>query len=110
VASRAFGSVRVVPDTVDVWEFDLEDHPGAIATAVLDRLVEPQFRAAILSTTGDTVTLQVVDGAPTDKHADTVFYVEGRGSFVVHRREEWPPVTGGTQRRILLVLRGWPSR
>jgi hypothetical protein len=96
-------------DVLRVWEFDPDDDPAAATVAALDELVEPEFSAALLRSTGDTVTLQVVEGEPT-RHADGYFYVERRGTFVLGRREEWPPASVGQPRRVLLVLRAWPSR
>jgi len=96
-------------EPVAVYEFEPEDHPGAATLAVLDGLVEPEFRAMLVRSTGDTVTLQVVDGVPT-VHSDGYFYVERRGTFRLERREEWPPVRDGEPRRYLLTLRAWPAR
>jgi hypothetical protein len=96
-------------ETLAVWEFEPDDNLAAATVAVLDGLVEAEFRALLLRSTGDTVTLQVVEGVPT-AHADTVYYVERRGTFRLERREEWPPIRDGAPRRYLLTLRAWPAR
>jgi hypothetical protein len=36
--------------------------------------------------------------------------VEKRGTYVLERVGEWPPSTGETRKRFLLILRAWPAR
>jgi len=63
----------------------------------------PAIQKSSVSSTGDTITVQVIDGiAPLD--ADAVLYAERRGPFEIARRETWP---GG---RELLTLAAWPRR
>ena len=56
----------------------------------------------LLRSTGDTITVQVVEGrAPLGP--DELLYVGGRGAFEVARREDWDG-------RVLLTLAAWPRR
>ena len=96
--------------TLRVWEFDQDVDLGAAARTVLHDLEPYRFRAEMLRNVSDTVVLQVVGpGAPTgDPHA--IFYVERQGTFVLARREDWPPSGEGFRPRVVLTLRAFPSR
>lgn len=86
-----------------VWEFPRTLDVAAMVEIAQDELEQPDLHLQLLSSTGDTVTVQVVDGvAPLDPEA--VLYVQGRGPFEIARRETWP---GG---RVLLTLAAWPRR
>jgi hypothetical protein len=58
----------------------------------------------------DAITVQLVGAKGPSGNVDAVFYVEKRGTYVLERVEEWPPVPGTTKKRFLLILRAYPSR
>jgi hypothetical protein len=67
-----------------------------------DELEPPELTLRLLRSTGDTITVQVVEGQ-TPLDPDELLYVGGRGAYEVARREDW----GG---RVLLALAAWPRR
>jgi hypothetical protein len=84
---------------VDAWEFD-RDVPGVVAVrCALDRVEPPTMRVLVTSSTGDTITVDLLEGALSDP--DSLVYVERRGLFEVARVE--------ALRRPRLVLRAFPS-
>jgi hypothetical protein len=86
-----------------VWEYDRDDEAlGAAATISMDQLEPPDFHVEEVSSRGDHLTVQITSGALTDPAA--ILYVETRGTFEIVRVEPWP------DRRVMLVLRAWPSR
>lgn len=86
------------------WTFPRGFDLAAITQIAMDELQPPDLRVSVLSTTGDTLTVGVVDGrVPLDP--DTLLYVARRGAFEVLRRECW-----GTRTSEMLVLRAWPAR
>jgi hypothetical protein len=91
-----------VSELVDVWEFPRSFASGAMAQVAEERLTPPDIRARVISSRGDVLTLQVVEGAWT-QHADLLLYVREHGPYEVLRRESWP---GG---RVLLTLTALPS-
>ncbi len=93
-------------ETLGVWEFDKELAPALAARVALDQLEPPDIEVLLLSSRGDVITVQVVEGAVSDPA--TVFYVQRRGLYELVRAEEWPPVSGA-QPRVLLTLRAWPQ-
>ena len=93
---------------MDVWEAregeDLED----LACAARERTRAPDFRCVVLSSTGDTLGVQVVgDDLPSGDAK--VLYVAGRGEFELVRVERWPPTAGTKKPRVLLKLRASPT-
>lgn len=64
-------------DLLAVWEFDRVSDLGGATRAVLDGSVEPAFQAALLSSQGDAITLQLVGLAGPSGDPDAVFYVSG---------------------------------
>ncbi len=99
----------MTPELVGVWEVGDGADLDGVMCAARDRTREPTFRCTVLSSTGDTLGLQVVgDDLPS---GDTnVFYVGGHGAFEVVRVERWPPTQGGKKPRVLLKLRAWSAR
>ncbi len=96
-------------DVMDVWEAERDEALGELKQATQERTREPSFSAVILSSTGDTLGLQVVgDDLPSGEAQ--VLYVAGRGAFELVRVERWPPIPGEKEPRVLLKLRAWPSR
>ncbi len=94
-----------MPSLLHSWVFDRDRVDfGAVVRASQDGdMGPPGLQLSLLSSTGDTITVQVVDGIiPLDP--DAVFYVQGRGTYEMLRRECWP---GG---RTLLTLAAWPRR
>jgi hypothetical protein len=68
-----------------VWEFPHTLAVGAMVEIVQDHREEPNLHAHQLSSTGDTITVQVIDGvAPLSP--DAVLYVERRGPYEIARR------------------------
>jgi hypothetical protein len=85
------------------WEYPRTFDGAARVEIAQDELERPDLRLQVLSSAGDTITVQVVDGvAPLEPEA--VLYVQRRGSFEITRRETW---LGG---RVLLSLAAWPRR
>jgi hypothetical protein len=73
-----------------------------MARAALDG-APAQIAVRLVSSTGDTVTVQVVAGEePLEPGA--LVYLERRGAYELVRREPWP------EGRVLLKLRAWPTR
>jgi hypothetical protein len=95
-------------DAVDVWEAERDEDLTELAKALRDRTREPSFRAFVLSSTGDTLGLQVVGAELPDSEAK-VLYVAGHGAFELVRVERWPPAPGENKPRVLLKLRAQPA-
>ena len=71
------------------------------AVAVAPNELEPQLELRLVSSTGDTLTVQVVKGrAPAVP--ETLLYIRGRGAFELLRREVW------SDKRVRLTLAAWP--
>jgi hypothetical protein len=69
--------------------------------AVAPDELRPHLHLRPVSSTGDTMTVQVVKGrAPVVPNA--LLYVRGRGAFRLLRREVWPG------ERVRLTLAAWP--
>jgi hypothetical protein len=85
---------------VDVWTFPRGiDHALAFDVA-LSAFEPPDLRVTMLSSTADTITVQVVEGvAPYD--GDLLFYVGEVGAFEVVRRNVTPGQRGPS---VVLVL------
>jgi hypothetical protein len=96
-------------DVVEVWEAEQDQELSELTRAALDRTRDSAFRCIVLSSTGDTLGLQVVgDDLPSP---DAKFlYVERRGTFKLVRVERWPPPAGTKRPRVLLKLTAWPTR
>jgi len=89
------------------WEFP-GDTPLPEMVSVAREMVavdpgelKPPLQLRLVSSTGDTVIVQVVKGrAPVVP--DALLYVRGRGAFELLRREAWP------DDRVRLTLVAWP--
>jgi hypothetical protein len=86
---------------VELWEFPRDFDIAKITEVAQDRLTPPDAEGYVLSSSGDTLTVQVLRGGITED-ADMLVYVGGRGVFEVTRREVWP------EGRVLLTLAAWP--
>jgi hypothetical protein len=93
-------------ETLSVWELEREVAPDIAARVALEKLEPPDIEVVLLSTRGDVITVQVVDGSLSDP--ESVLYVARRGLYELVRSEEWPAVEGGGP-RVLLTLRAWPN-
>ena len=71
---------------------------------VLDHIERPDLRVLVMSSTGDTITVEVANGVLSD--LDSLLYVERRGFFEVMRTER--RFTSGGARESL-ALRAFPS-
>lgn len=67
-------------DVVDVWEPDHDQDADELTSAAFDRTREPSFSCLVLSSTGDTLGLQIVGDRLPSGDAKIV-YVGGRGNF-----------------------------
>jgi hypothetical protein len=65
---------------------------------------------ALLSSQGDVITVQLVGAKRPSGDPEAVYYLERRGTYVLERVEEWPPLRGWTRKRFLLTLRAYPAR
>ena len=89
------------------WEYPRGTDVNEMVEVAPDEHPPPDLLARLLSSRGDAITLQVVDGvSPVDPEA--LIFVQGRGAIELLRREhellrreQWP---GG---RTLLVLWEW---
>jgi len=97
----------VLNETLKAWTFDRAVAPDVAARMALDRLEVADLEVVLLSTHGDVIAVQVVEGGMSDP--DDVLYVAGRGLYEVVRTEVWPPATAGGSSRTLLTLKAWPS-
>ncbi len=95
-------------DTVDAWEFDASCDLAESVCVARERVRPPTLRGHLLSSHGDALTLQLVEGQPR-QDGRTLLYVAGYGAFVVGRWEEWPPLPGCTATRLLLTLLAFPQ-
>ena len=89
---------------VDVWEVERDADLAELSNVFQDGTRAPSFRAFILSSTGDTLGLQVV-GADLPSGEAKVLFVAGRGAFELVRVERWPPTSGEKKPRVLLKLK-----
>jgi hypothetical protein len=94
-------------DLIGVWEFDEEDDLAGVTARALDGQVEPSWKAALIASRGDVVTLQLESGAKPSSAATTRYYVEKRGPYRRLRSETWPSEAGP---KTLITLRAWPQR
>ena len=85
-----------------VWLHPLDADLGAMARAALDMTEVPDLRVVVVASTGDTITVQVVQGVLPVGHE--LLYVERRGAYQLARTEHWP------DGKTLLALRAWPAR
>lgn len=97
--------VATVEEVVSGWSLDRDaGQSGGVVAAAQDGLLgPPDLRARLLSSTGDTISVQVFEGT-VPVEPDALLYVEHRGAYVVLRREMWP------EGRDLLTLAAWPYR
>jgi len=86
-----------------VWEFDGDEDLDEARAIAAEHMVPADLRAALLSSHGDRITLQVVEGRLTRPGA--LLYVEGRGFFVLARSAQWLAAPGEDRGRSLLTLR-----
>ncbi|WP_242394866.1 hypothetical protein [Anaeromyxobacter oryzisoli] len=86
---------------LELWEFPRGFDLGKITEIAQDRLTPPDLRAQLVTSRGDVLTAQIVEGRATEG-TDFLVYVRGRGAFEVLRREVWP---GG---RAMVTLTAWP--
>jgi hypothetical protein len=93
----------VTDELLDLWEFPDSFDLGSMTIITQDHRTPADARAKLVSSRGDIITVQFVEGRLTE-HVEFRVYVGGRGAFEVLRREAWP---GG---RVLVTLRAWPSR
>ncbi len=93
---------------LEAWEFDASSDLAHVVKVAMERLAPPSFVGHLLSTRGDSVTLQILEGEATGDPR-SLYYVSGHGAFVLARREEWPPVRGSTRKRVLLTLLAFPQ-
>lgn len=94
--------------SVEAWEFDYSSDLGDVVRVAMERLAPPSFIGHLLSTRGDSLTLQVREGEPTCDPR-SLYYVRGHGAFVLARREKWPPARGSARGRILITLLAFPQ-
>jgi hypothetical protein len=85
---------------VEVWEFERDVDAALAVRCALDRVEQPDMRAVVTSSSGDHVTIEILEGALIDP--TSLLYVQRRGLFEVLRAEE----VG----RSRLLLRAYPSR
>jgi hypothetical protein len=104
----AYLSLHMDETTVAAWEFDPACDLGDVVRLAMEHLAPPSFVGRVLSTRGDALTLQVIEGSPSDDPR-SLYYVGGHGAFVLARREEWPPRTGSDRKRLLLILLAFPQ-
>lgn len=86
-----------------VWGCRRDDDISAMARAALDMERVPDLHVRLLSSTGDTITVQVTGGIVPVEPAALV-YVQRRGMYALSHRESW------SNGRVLLKLAAWPSR
>lgn len=98
-----------VRETLAIWEFPRDAAYPAMVQFALERVEEPDAYGVLLSTRDDVIGLQLADGELSGD-PEARFYVEGRGGYVLVRREEWPPIQPGGPARAVLTLRAWPHR
>jgi len=90
------------------WEFDPACDLADVVRLAMERLAPPSFVGRVLSSRGDAITLQVVEGSP-GRDPRALYYLGGHGAFLVGRREEWPPPPGGDRKRLLVTLLAFPQ-
>jgi hypothetical protein len=97
----------MIGSLVEAWEFDPCCELSDVMQLAADRVAEPTFAGALLSTRGDMITIQILFGSPS---ADplSLFYVAGHGAFSLSRLEAWPPLPGRSTERLLVTLAAYP--
>ena len=97
----------MIGSVVEAWEFDPGCELSEVMQLAAERVAEPTFAGALLSTRGDALTIQILFGSPS---ADprSLFYVAGHGAFSLSRLEAWPPFPGRSVQRLLVTLSAYP--
>jgi hypothetical protein len=96
-------------NVVRVWEARRDEDMAELTRATQDGKREPSFRALVISSTGDTLGLQIVGDELPGGGPDTILYVGDRGTFELVRVERWPALPGEKRPRVLLKLKAWSS-
>ncbi len=109
VGRTAFAYGRTMLErVVQAWEFDVSCDLGEIVELARGGDAPPSFTGRLLSTRGDTLSVQVTTGRPTGGPR-SLYYVAGHGAFLLARREEWPPARPGAEKRLLVTLLAFPQ-
>ncbi len=93
---------------VQAWELDPRRDVAEVVALAREQLSPPSFTGRLLSTRGDALTVQVIEGAPAGE-LQSLYYVAGHGAFLLARREEWPPAPGSISKRLLVTLLAFPQ-
>jgi len=93
---------------VEAWEFDCSCDLVEVVAVATERSAPPSFAGHLLSSYGDSLTVQLTAGA-VEPGPRSLYYVRGRGSFVLGRAERWPPAPGGGGARLLVTLLAFPQ-
>jgi hypothetical protein len=89
------------------WAFPRGAELALVAEAALDQAKRPDLRVDVLSTTDDTITVEVVEGVAAEP--DELMYVECHGVYEIARREVSAPGRSGSGvTRVRLTLVAWP--
>jgi hypothetical protein len=97
----------MIGSVVEAWEFDRSCELSDVMQLAADRIADPTFAGALISTRGDTITIQVLFGSPSADPC-SLFYVAGYGAFSLSRLEAWPPLPGHSMDRFLVTLAAYP--
>lgn len=85
-----------------VWLHPTSADPGTMTRVAMDMTEVPDLHVRLVASTGDTITVQVVDGRAPVGHE--LMYVQSRGAYELARVERWG------EERVLLAMRAWPNR
>jgi hypothetical protein len=76
----------------------------AMRPAILDRAVMPAFEVDLLRSFGDTIVVRVVGKEIPSRVRAAFYYVEGRGTFRLLRREDWPALSAEELSRTIMTM------
>jgi hypothetical protein len=88
---------------LSAWEFDRDVEASVADQVVREHADAPDLEVLHLSTAGDRLTVQVVEGAVRDPRS--LLFLEARGLHEILRLEAWPPLAPGGEARVLVTLR-----
>jgi hypothetical protein len=99
---------QVTEERLRAWGFERTIPADLAIDAVLHEVEPPDLELVLVANRGDYITVQVLRGEPP--LPDGFIYVAKRGLFEIVRAERWPAMPGGSDTRLLLTLRAYPSK